>query len=160
MRTGKASLEFRGVAGDVRLARLATWPCASWAASAQRHGWDFLQLAYLRSLEAALPGTAPDAPAKLAGALGLDAERLGTDAARPEWQTQIRAAANVAGVSADVDVPGVPRPRPREAGRARSSILTRPGSVGLVRDAVAKARKTGRLTPSRHSTVEFCRPFG
>ena len=50
VRTGKASLEFRGVAGD-DASEARDLALASWAASAQRHGWDFLQLAYLRSLE-------------------------------------------------------------------------------------------------------------
>ena len=55
VRTGKASLEFRGIAGD-DASQARDLALASWAASAQRHGWDFLQLAYLRSLEGTLPG--------------------------------------------------------------------------------------------------------
>jgi len=63
------------------------------------NGRNFLQLAYLRSLSGALPVGSAESPARLAGALGLDAARLGTDAGRPEWDTQVKAAANVAGVT-------------------------------------------------------------
>jgi hypothetical protein len=141
VRTGKASLEFRGIAGD------ASSPdrdlaLASWAASAQRHGWDFVQLAYLRSLEGALPAPPRESPTRLAGALGLDADRLGLDATRPEWQTQVKAAANVAGVTHMTTFP-VFLLRARAKPDQPFVVLTRPGSVSSFAAAVAKAQKGG-----------------
>ena len=141
VRTGKASIEFRGIAGeDASPAR--DLALASWAASAQRHGWDFLQLAYLRSLEGTLPGAVPESTARLAGALGLDAKRLGTDTARPEWMTQVRAAANVAGVARMSSFP-VFLVRARTKPDQPFVVLTQPGSVRSFVDAVAKAGKAG-----------------
>jgi hypothetical protein len=141
VRAGKASLEFRGVAGDAASAD-RDLALASWAASAQRHGWDFLQLAYLRSLERSLPGLPAESPAGLAGALGLDAKRLGTDATRPKWQTQVRAAANVAGVTRMSTFP-VFLVRARTKPDHPFVVLTRPGSMRSFVDAVAKAQKDG-----------------
>jgi hypothetical protein len=141
VRTGKASLEFRGVAGETASAD-RDLALASWAASAQRHGWDFLQLAYLRSLSGALPVGSAESPARLAGALGLDAARLGTDAGRPEWDTQVKAAANVAGVTRMSTFP-VFLLRPRTKPDHPFVVLTRPGSMGSFVAAVRKAQKDG-----------------
>jgi hypothetical protein len=141
VRTGKASLEFRVIAGDAASAD-RDLALASWAASTQRHGWDFLQLAYLRSLEVALPGPPAESPARLAGALRLDAKRLGTDTTRPEWQTQVRAAANVAGVARMSAFP-VFLLRARTKPDHPFVVLTRPGSLRSFVDAVAKAAKAG-----------------
>jgi predicted DsbA family dithiol-disulfide isomerase len=141
VRTGKASLEFRGVAGEAASPE-RDLALASWAASAQRHGWDFLQLAYLRSLAESRPVTAPESPVRLARALGLDATRLGTDATRPEWQTQVRAAASVAGAARMTAFP-VFLLRARSKQDQPFVVLTRPGSMGSFVDAVAKARKGG-----------------
>ena len=137
VRTGKASLEFRGIAGEgASPARDLT--LASYAASAQRHGWDFLQLAYLRSLEGAPQGTNPESNARLAGALGLDGKRLGRDTARPEWLTQVRAAASVAAVARMSAFP-VFLLRARTKPDHPFVVLTRPGSVRSFADAVVKA---------------------
>lgn len=141
VRTGRASLEFRGVAGDAASPD-RDLALASWAASTQRHGWDFLQLAYLRSLDAATPGTTPDAPGRLAGALGLDGARLATDAARHEWRTQVRAAANVAGAARMTTFP-VFLVRARAKPNEPFVVLTRPGSVGSFVDAIANAGTAG-----------------
>ena len=141
VRTGKASLEFRGVAGD-DASEARDLALASWAASAQRHGWDFLQLAYLRSLAGTLPGAGPESTARLAGALGLDAKRLGADTARPEWMTQVRAAANVAGVARMSSFP-VFLLRARTKPDQPFVVLTQPGSVRSFVDAVAKAANAG-----------------
>jgi hypothetical protein len=141
VRTGKASLEFRGVAGDAP-SRDRNLALSSWAASTQRHGWDFVQLAYLRSLDTVPPGARPDAPGNLAGALGLDAKRLGSDAARPEWRTQVLAAANVAGAARMATFP-VFLVRARAKPNEPFVILNRPDSVGSFVDAIAKADTTG-----------------
>ena len=141
VRTGKASLEFRGVAGEASSPE-RDLALSSWAASTQRHGWDFVQLAYLRSLARGLPGTPIESPTTLAGALGLDAKRLGTDATRPEWQTQVRAAANVAGVTRMTTFP-VFLLRERAKPDRPFVVLTRPGSVASFANAVAEAQKAG-----------------
>jgi protein-disulfide isomerase len=141
VRTGKASLEFRGIAGD-DASQARDLALASWAASAQRHGWDFLQLAYRRSLEGTLPGAVPESTAQLADALGLDAKRLGTDTERPKWVTQVRAAASVAGVARMSAFP-VFLVRARTKPDQPFVVLTQPASVRAFRDAVAKAGRAG-----------------
>ena len=115
VRTGKASLEFRGLAGDAPSAS-RDLALATYAAAAQRGGWDFLQLAYLRSLEGAQPGTTTESPAQLAAALGLECEA-------PRCR---RCAAGVGGAGpgggerrvdrASVLLPGVPPAPASEAG--------------------------------------------
>jgi len=137
VRTGKASLEFRGLAGTAP-SSARDLALAAYAASAQSHGWDFLQLAYLRSLET---GTT-ESTARLATALGLDAKRLGIDATRPEWLTQVKAAASVAAVAQFVTFP-VFLVRARTQPGQPFVVLTRPGSVKAFADAIAKTGAPG-----------------
>lgn len=138
VRTGKASLEFRGVAGETP-ARPRDLALATYAASAQRHGWDFLQLANLRSLALPPVGERPD---RLASALGLDEGRLASDMVRPEWETQVRAARSVAAATRMSSFP-VFLIRARSKPGDPFVVLTRPGSVGEFARAIAKAQGAG-----------------
>src|SRR5262249_49804268 len=97
VRTGKASLEFRGIAPATPSEALS-FALASYAASAQQRGWDFLQLAYRRSLERGITGGQAERPARLAAALGLDRRRFGADLGRPAWKIEVAAARSVAAV--------------------------------------------------------------
>jgi hypothetical protein len=137
VRTGKASIEFRGVAGEAPSVSREL-ALASQAASAQKRGWEFVQLAYLRSLEGARPGTEAEPVARLARALGLDATRLAGDASEPESLTELRAAANVAAAARFSAFPVFllrARARPDDP----FVVLTRPGTAGSFVDAVAEA---------------------
>lgn len=141
VRTGEASLEFRGIAGELR-SPSRDLALSAHAASAQSHGWDFLQLAYLRSLGggAGLPGTPAESSAKLAAALGLDARRWNEKRAEPAWSEQVKAAASVAAV-ARFSVFPVFLVRARANPGQPFVVLTDPGSVGEFAGAIAKARQ-------------------
>lgn len=143
VRTGEASLEFRGIAGELR-SRSRDLALSAHAASAQRHGWDFLQLAYLRSLtgSAVLSGAPGESSAELAAALGLDARRWNEKRAEPAWSEQVKAAASVAAV-ARFSVFPVFLVRSRANPGHPFVVLTDPGSVGEFAGAIAKARRPG-----------------
>jgi thioredoxin family protein len=141
VRTGKASLEFRGIGGDTPSpARDLALSAA--AASAQRHGWDFVQLAYLRGLEkpGSAPGTPAESPARLATALGLDVQAWGDELARPSRLAQVEAAANVAAVARFSTYP-VFLVRARKSPERPFVVLTDPGSVEAFAAAIAKAQR-------------------
>jgi len=138
VRTGKANLEVRGIAGETP-SRPRDLALATYAASLQRHGWDFLQLAHLRSLALPPVGERPD---RLASALGLDEGRLASDMARPEWDTQLRAGRSVAAATRMSSFP-VFLVRARSKPGDPFVVLTRPGSVGAFARAIAKARGAG-----------------
>lgn len=139
VRTGKASLEFRSVSGDTS-SPARDLALASYGASVQGRGWNFLQLAYLRSLQGAPAGTAARSITRLAKAVGLDATRLERDAARPEWLTEVRAAANVAAASRMSAFP-VFLVRSRTKPNTPFIVVTQPGSVRAFSDAIEKAGK-------------------
>jgi hypothetical protein len=138
VRTGKASLEFRGLAGETP-SRPRDLALATYAASLQHRGWDFLQLAYLRSLARPPLGERPN---RLASALGLDEGRLASDMARPEWETELRAASSVAAATRMSSFP-VFLVRARSKPGDPFVVLTRPGSVGAFAKAIAKAQGAG-----------------
>jgi hypothetical protein len=138
VRTGKASLEFRGLAGETP-SRPRDLALATYAASEQRHGWDFLQLANLRSLALPPSGERPD---RLASALGLDEGRLASDMARPEWETQLRAGRSVAAAARMSSFP-VFLVRARSRPGDPFVVLTRPGSVGAFARAIGRAQGAG-----------------
>jgi len=126
VRTGIASLEFRGIGDSPRAQELAV---AAYAASAQRHGWDFIQLAYLRSL---------DPPDRLAAALGLDSGRFRKDLRNPEWPLLLRGAASVLSVA---HFTGDPVFLVRHVGQA-FTVLTEPTSVRQFTEAIVEAQRT------------------
>ena len=95
VRTGRASLEFRGIAGP-SATRARDLALSALGAAGQNSGWDFVQLAYLRSLE--LTSSNPETSAELAAALGLDIPSWRRDRAKPASASEIEAAANVAAV--------------------------------------------------------------
>ena len=137
VRTGKASLEFRGVAPPAPSQALSL-ALASYAASAQRHGWDFLQLAYRRSAERGVTGQRAERPARLAAALGLDRRRFGADLGKPAWKVQVAAARSVAAVGRFQTYPVFlvrARSRPTEP----FVVLTRPSTVEEFDGAIARA---------------------
>jgi protein-disulfide isomerase len=139
VRTGQASLEFRPLAGD-EPSPSRDLALASHAASAQGRGWEFVQLAYRRGLESPASGTPTESPARLAGALGLDVQRLEKDARRPAAETQVEAAQNVAAAARMSTYPVFllrARSRPEEP----FVVLSGPGSVGSFDDALERARK-------------------
>jgi protein-disulfide isomerase len=139
VRTGKASLEFRSVAGDTS-SPARDLALAAYAASAQGRGWNFLQLAYLRSLQGTPAGTTAQSIARLAKAAGLDATRLELDATKPRWLTEVRAAASVAAAARMSAFP-VFLVRARAKPNTPFVVLTRPGSVRAFSNAVAKAAR-------------------
>jgi protein-disulfide isomerase len=136
VRTGKASLELRPLGGSPSRSR--DLAIGAYAASAQRRGWDFTQLAYLRSLQ----GSSSDSPAELAAALGLDEERWGDEIANPKWPAQVTAAGNVAAAARFSTYP-VFLVRARARPGQPFVVLTNPGSVRAFGDAIAKAEKPG-----------------
>jgi len=143
VRTGKASLEFRGIAGDSR-SRSRDLALSAHAASAQRRGWDFVQLAYLRSLErgAALQGAPAESSAQLAAALGLDVRGWNDERAKPAWSSQVKAAASVAAVARFSAFP-VFLVRARDNSERPFVVLTDPSSVREFAGAIAKALESG-----------------
>jgi hypothetical protein len=128
VRTGKASIEFRGVASAPRSRDLAL---GSYAASRQRQGWDFVQLAYLRS------AVTRDSSARLAGALDLDLRRWRRDLRRPEWTALLHAAASVVRFARFTGDP-VFLVRRRGAEQA-FVVLTEPGSAAEFGRAIARS---------------------
>ena len=142
VRTGQASLEFRGIAGDSR-SRSRDLALSAHAASTQRHGWDFVQLAYLRSSGR---GTAQDTPAetaaKLATALGLDVRGWNDERAHPAWAAQVKAAASVAAAARFSSFP-VFLVRARDTPEQPFVVLTGPSSVSEFTAAIEKARGSG-----------------
>ena len=139
VRTGKASLEFRGLAGDSS-SPSRDLALGAHAAAAQGRGWDFVQLAYLRSLEHG--GALPEPSARLAAALGLDARGWNEDLEQPARSAQIRAAASVAAVARFSTYP-VFLVRARDDPGHPFIVLTDPSSVRAFAGAIAKARKPG-----------------
>jgi hypothetical protein len=131
VRTGEASLEFRSIASAPRSRNLAL---GAYAASTQHRGWDFVQLAYLRS------SVAQDSSARLALALGLDVPRWRRDLRQPEWPSLIQAALSVVRVARFA---GDPVFLVRRRGTERAFIvLTQPSSVVEFEDAIAQALRT------------------
>ena len=142
VRTGKASLEFRGVA-PAEPSQALSLALASYAASAQKHGWDFLQLAYRRSLERGVTGKQAEPPATLAAALGLDRRRFGADLTRPAWKIEVAAARSVAAVGRFQTYP-VFLVRALATPSQPFVVLTRPSTVAAFDTAIARAaRRTG-----------------
>lgn len=131
VRAGVASLEFRSFA-DTR--RAETLALGAYAASAQRRGWEFVQLAYLRSLQ---PGATADSPARLAAALGLDGRRFVTDLRNPEWPLLLRGAASVLGVAR---FKGDPVFLVRRRGQS-FTVLTDPRTVRQFTEAIVAAQR-------------------
>ena len=127
VRTGIASLEFRGIGDTPRAQQLAV---AAYAASAQRRGWEFIQLAYLRALNT-------DSPARLAAALGLDAQRFRKELKDPEWPLLLRGAANVLSVA---HFRGDPVFLVRRPGQT-FQVLTQPTTVREFTEAIVNAQK-------------------
>ena len=140
VRTGKASLEFRGIGGDTP-SRARDLALSAAAASAQRRGWEYVQLAYLRGLEkpGAAQGTPSESPAQLATALGLDMEAWDDELVRPSRLAQVEAAANVAAVARFSNYP-VFLLRARTSPEQPFVVLTAPSSVGAFATAIAKAQ--------------------
>jgi hypothetical protein len=130
VRAGVASLEFRSFA-DTR--RAETLALGAYAASAQRHGWEFVQLAYLRSLQ---PGTA-DSPARLAAALGLDGRRFAAELRNPEWPLLLKGAASVLSVA---HFKGDPVFLVRRPGQS-FTVLTDPRTVRQFTEAIVAAQR-------------------
>jgi len=139
VRTGKASIEFRGIAGDAA-SPARDLALGAYAAAAQRHGWEFVQLAYRRNLERV--GAPPEPSARLAAALGLDARGWNDDLESPAWSAQVKGAAGVAAIARFSTYP-VFLVRARDNSRSPFVVLTNPGSVGAFAGAIAKARKAG-----------------
>ena len=135
VRPGVASLELRPLANDARARGLAR---SIFAASLQGRGWDMLQLAALRSPAGSGTPTEPDA--RLAAALGLDLPRWRRDRALPRWQRELLADANVAAVARFAQLP-VFLVRGRDATDEAFTIVTRPGSVEELADAIEAARR-------------------
>ena len=139
VRTGKASLEFRGHAGD-SASPARDLALGAHAAAAQGRGWDFVQLAYLRSLEHG--GALPEPSARLAAALGLDVQGWSNGLETPARSAQIRAAANVAAVARFSTYP-VFLVRARDNPGHPFIVLTDPSSVRAFAGAIEKAQKRG-----------------
>jgi hypothetical protein len=135
VRPGVASLELRPLANDARARGLAR---SIFAASLQGRGWDMLQLAALRSPEGS--GTPSEPDARLAAALGLDLPRWRRDRALPRWQRELLADANVAAVARFAQLP-VFLVRGRDATDEAFTIVTRPGSVEELAEAIEVARR-------------------
>jgi protein-disulfide isomerase len=129
VRPGVASFEFRSVADTARSEQLAL---GAYAASKQRHGWEFIQLAFLRS--AAAGG---DTPAGLARALGLDGPRFGSDLHDPEWPRLLKGAVSVVRVAGFT---GDPVFLVRRAGQP-FTVLTEPTTLGQFTRAIAAAQR-------------------
>ena len=139
VRTGKASIEFRGIAGDVA-SPARDLALGAHAAAAQRRGWDFVQLAYRRNLERG--DASPEPSARLAAALGLDARGWNDELENPAWASQVEGAADVAAVARFSTYP-VFLVRARDNPKAPFVVLTSPGSVRAFAGAIAKAQKPG-----------------
>ncbi len=131
VRAGVASLEFRSFADTHRAESLAL---GAYAASAQRRGWEFIQLAYLRSLQ---PGADPESPARLAAALGLDGSRFASELRNPEWPLLLRGAASVLNVARFKGDPVFLVRRPGEP----FTVLTAPTSVRQFTKAIVAAQR-------------------
>lgn len=139
VRTGKASIEFRGIAGSTA-SPARDLALGSHAAAAQRRGWAFVQLAYRRNLERG--DASPEPSARLAAALGLDARGWNDELENPAWSAQVKGAADVAAVARFSTYP-VFLVRARDNPGAPFVVLTNPGSVGAFAGAIAKAQKAG-----------------
>jgi len=139
VRTGKASLEFRGIAGDAA-SPSRDLALGAYSAAAQRRGWDFVQLAYLRDLERG--NAEPEPSARLAAALGLDIAGWKDGLENPAWSSEVKAAANVAAVARFSTFP-VFLIRARNNPDHPFVVLTNPRSVRAFAGAIAEARKAG-----------------
>ncbi len=130
VRSGEASLELRPLAARPRSRALAR---GAYAASTQRQGWDFVELAYARN-------DAGEAPARLAHALGLDVRRWRADLGRPAWTPLILGALSVARVA---HFPGYPVFLVRRRGSSQPfTVLTAPRSPDAFATAIAKALRS------------------
>jgi hypothetical protein len=127
VRTGIANLEFRGIGDTPRAQALAV---GAYAASAQHHGWEFVQLAYLRLLST-------DSPSRLAAALGLDAQRFRKELKDPEWPILLRGAESVLSVA---QFRGDPVFLVRRQGQA-FQVLTQPTTVREFTEAIVNAQR-------------------
>lgn len=143
VRDGKASLEFRGIGGDSATPS-RDLALGAYAASTQRHGWDYVQLAYLRGLVGATSagGTPTESAARLAAALGLDVQAWRKGIAQPAGLADVKAAASVAAVARFSTFP-VFLLRARSHPEQPFVILTNPQSVAAFADAIARAGKVG-----------------
>jgi len=137
VRNGAASLEFRTIADSPRSNALAF---GAYAASLQRRGWDFIQLAYLQSVSGQRAGREPStgSSAELVAALGLDVRRWHDGLRNPEWPRLIDAAISVLKVARFAGDPVFLVRRPGQ----RFIVLTQPTSVGEFAAAIAKAQRT------------------
>ena len=134
VRPGVASLELRPLASGARARGLAR---SAFAASLQQQGWDFWQLAALRSPAG---GGAPREPdARLAAALDLELATWRRDRGLPRWERELLADANVAAVARFAQLP-VFLVRGRDAADEAFTIVTRPRSVDELADAIEAAR--------------------
>ena len=134
VRPGVASLELRPLATGARADGLAR---SAFAASLQQQGWDFWQLAALRS---PLSGGAPREPdARLAAALDLELATWRRDRGLPRWERELLADANVAAVARFTQLP-VFLVRGRDAADQAFTIVTRPASVEELAAAIDAAR--------------------
>ena len=129
---GVASLEFRSIADTPRSRNLAL---GAYAASGQRRGWEFIQLAYLRSLPG---GVDTDSPGRLAAALGLDGSRFDSDLRNPEWPLLLKGAASVLSVA---HFRGDPVFLVRRAGQP-FTVLTEPTTVRQFTEAIVAAERS------------------
>ena len=148
VRTGKASLEFRGIGGDTP-SRARDLALSAAAASAQRRGWEYVQLAYLRGLEkprrragdaVGIARPARDGPRPRHGGVGRRA-RPAVPARAGRGRCQRRGRGPV------LDLSRVPAPRADEPEQP-FVVLTAPSSVGAFATAIAEGAAPTRLTPS------------
>lgn len=127
VRRGGVSLELRPIARDARSRALAL---GAQSASSQRHGWDFVQLGYLRPA---------DEPARLVAALGLDRARWQKGLRNPAWPTLLAAAASVVRVAR---FEGDPVFLVRRRGHLGPFVVvTEPASLQDLATAIARARR-------------------
>jgi protein-disulfide isomerase len=91
VRSGVVNVEFEPIVESPLSEELAL---GAFAAGAQSLGWDYAQLAYIRST--ALSNGPLDSPGTLAGALGLNLRLWGSALRRPLWPQMIEKAASVA----------------------------------------------------------------
>ena len=138
VRSGRATLELRPV---VETTLSHTLAIAAYATSDQGRGWDFVQLAYRRSRPDT--GAPAESSPTLVGALGVNLARWRADLHRPQWQLDIHAALEVAGVAGFATYPVflVRRSDPASNGAAPAPfiVLGAPQNLAAFSRAIAKA---------------------
>jgi len=93
VRSGRVTLELRPVVEGAASNALAL---AAYAAGAQGHGWEFVQLSYRRS---GAGGAVAEPAQALVRALGLDPARWRADLGRASWKAAVAGALDVARVA-------------------------------------------------------------